>query len=100
MENDNILPNIIQKEPFTNLLTEKAHFRMSPVKNRQTTINRKSLKPFSSAIVHERKPLPTKEDLLKINSKLELIKSKCMKLPKSLSRSDSKQTLQSQFLQG
>lgn len=33
--------------------------------------------------------MQTKEDLAKINSKLEMIKSKVMKLPKSVSRSDN-----------
>lgn len=34
MENDNILPINIQKEPFTNLLTDKAKYRMSSIKVR------------------------------------------------------------------
>jgi hypothetical protein len=60
---------------------------------------RKPIKPFSSSIIQERKPIPTKEDLLKMNSKLQLIKKKCMQLPKRIKRSDSKQTIESEWLQ-
>lgn len=58
---------------------------------------KKTSKPLSSSIIQEKKSLPTKQDILKINSKLELIKSKCMKSPKKVMRSDSKRTLQSQW---
>lgn len=33
-------------------------------------ITRKSLKPFSSSIIQDKKPLPTKQDIIKMNSKL------------------------------
>ena len=59
---------------------------------------KKSLKPFSSSIIQEKKPLPTKEDLIKISSKLQLIKSKVMKSPVKIRRMDSKRTLNSQFM--
>ena len=48
----------------------------------------------------EKKPIPTKQDILKMNSKLELIKSKVMKAKSGVTRSDSKKTLQSQYLGG
>ncbi len=63
-------------------------------------ITRKSLKPFSSSIIQEKKPIPTKQDILKMNSKLEVIKSKVMKAKSGVTRSDSKKTLQSQYLGG
>ena len=61
-------------------------------------ITRKSLKPFSYSIIQDKKPLPTKQDIIKMNSKLELIKSKVMKTKGGIARSDSKKTLQSQFV--
>lgn len=82
------------------MLSDKGKFRISPVKTRDSGITRKSLKPFSSSIIQEKKLIPTKQDLIKINSKLELIKSKVMKSKGGITRSDSKKTLQSQFLSG
>ena len=92
-------PQFIQKEGYEKFLTEKGKFRISPVKYRESMITRKPIKPFSSSIIQEKKQIPTKQDLLKMNSKLQLIKSKCMQLPKSMKRSDSKQTLESEWLQ-
>ena len=42
--------------------------------------------------------MPTKQDLIKINSKIQLIKSKVMKSPSKMRRNDSKNTLQSQWM--
>lgn len=49
MENGNILPNLVPKDEFTNLLSEKERFRMSPIKARDSVIMRKSIKPLSSS---------------------------------------------------
>ena len=70
MENDHRLPNILQKETFTQLLNEKGRFGLSPIKTRHSIEVKNTFKPFSSAIVREKKPLPTKEDLIRMNSKL------------------------------
>ena len=59
---------------------------------------RKPLKPFSSSVIQDKKIIPSKNDILKISSKLELIKSKCMRNPPQVGRSDSRRTLQSQWL--
>jgi hypothetical protein len=89
---------ILYKHKITpvSLLTEKSNrIRISPAKTRDSLLTRQSLKPFSSSVIQEKKRLPTKEDILKMNSKLQLIKSKCMKIPVNLIRSDSKKTLKS-----
>ena len=65
MENDIIFPNIVVKDGYTNLLTEKK-FKMSPIKTRESVVFRKS-KPLSSSQFHERKPIPSKEELVKMN---------------------------------
>lgn len=70
-----------------------SNIRISPAKIRDSQVTRKSLKPFSSSMLHEKKKIPTKEDILKINSKIELIKSKCMKTDAKLGRTDSRKTL-------
>lgn len=61
---------------------------------------RKSLKPFSSSIIQNQRQIPSKADIMKMNSKLELIKSKVMKTKVGLVRSDSKKTMQSQYMTG
>lgn len=61
---------------------------------------RKSLKPFSSSIIQNQRQIPNKADIMKMNSKLELIKSKVMKTKVGLVRSDSKKTMQSQYMTG
>lgn len=86
------------KEIIDGPLSEKGKFRISPVKNRDSLMVKKSLKPFSSSIIQDKKVLPTKQDLIKMNSKLQLIKSKVMKSPTKLRRNDSKKTLQSQWM--
>ena len=85
------------KEVAEGPLSEKGKFRISPVKNRESLLAKKSMKPFSSSIIQDKKLLPTKQDLIKMNSKLQLIKSKVMKSPSKMRRSDSKKTLQSQW---
>ena len=94
MENTILYKN---KAPIPNLLTEKNNkIRISPAKTRDSLLTRKSLKPFSSSVIPEKKRLPTKEDLLKMNSKIQLIKSKCMNSPPGpLQRSESKKTMKS-----
>ena len=78
------------------LLTEKNNMiRISPAKTRESLLTRKSLKPFSSSVIQDKKRIQTREDMIKINSKIQLIKSKCMKAPVTLCRSDSKKTLKS-----
>ena len=87
MENTILYKN---KAPIPNLLTEKNN------KTRDSLLTRKSLKPFSSSVIPEKKRLPTREDLLKMNSKIQLIKSKCMNSPPGpLQRSESKKTMKS-----
>lgn len=85
------------KAPTHTLLTEKNNkIRISPTKTRDSLLTRKSIKPFSSSVIQDRKRIPTKDDLIKMNSKLQLIKSKCMKQPAiNLLRSDSKKTMKS-----
>ena len=70
MENHKRLPNIIQKETYTQLLTDKGRFGFSPIKTKHSIPVRNSFKPFSSAIVRESKPLPSKEDLVRMSSKI------------------------------
>lgn len=83
------------------LLTEKNNMiRISPGKTRESLLTRKSIKPFSSSVIQDKKRLPTREDMLKMNSKIQLIKSKCMKIPVNLLRSDSKKTLKSIWMNG
>jgi hypothetical protein len=72
--------------------------RISPVKTRDSQTTRKSLKPFSSSIIQEKRKIMTKEDILKINSKIQLIKSKCMNPKPRLGKSDSKKTLNSMWM--
>ena len=60
-------------------------------------LTRKPIKPFSSSIIQDRRPLQTKKDMLKINSKLELIKSKVMKSKAGMARSESRKTMESQL---
>ena len=85
------------KAPNYTLLTEKNNkIRISPTKTRDSLLTRKSIKPFSSSVIQDKKRIPTKDDLIKMNSKLQLIKSKCMKQPViNLLRSDSKKTMKS-----
>lgn len=85
------------KDSADALISDKGKFRISPVKNRDSLMVKKSLKPFSSSIIQEKK-LPSKQDLVKMNSKLQLIKSKVMKSPSKMRRTDSKKTLQSQWV--
>ena len=40
----------------------------------------------------------TKDDILKMNSKIQLIKSKCMNVKPKLGKSDSKKTLNSMWM--
>ena len=86
------------KESSEGPLSEKGKFRISPVKNRDSLMVKKSLKPFSSSIIQDKKLMPSKQDLIKMNSKIQLIKSKVMKSPSKLRRTDSKKTLQSQWM--
>lgn len=79
-------------------MSEKGKFRISPVKNRDSLMVKKSLKPFSSSIIQDKKLVPCKQDLVKMNSKIQLIKSKVMKSPSKMRRTDSKKTLQSQWM--
>jgi hypothetical protein len=58
------------------------------------------MKPFSSSTTHHHRQIPTKTDILKINSKLELIKSRVMKNKGKLMRSDSKKTMPSSYMLG
>lgn len=51
-------------------VTEKSRFRISPVKMRDSMLSRKPIKPFSSSILQERRPILTRKDMLKINSKI------------------------------
>ena len=78
---------------MNSIFTDKGRFRITPVKNRQSLMLNKPPKPFSSSIIQEKKPFG-KEELIKISSKLELIKSKCMNGSKKMTRSNSKQTIQ------
>lgn len=100
MEIENSYRNMVG---VNNLLSAKVNnIRISPSKPRNNEITRKSLKPFSSSIIQEKKkqPLPTKEDIIKMNSKLELIKSKCMNNRPKLGRSDSRKTMNSVWMSG
>lgn len=78
-------------------LTEKSRFRISPIKMRESMLTRKPLKPFSSSIIQDRKPNLTRKDIFKINSKIELIKSKVMKNKGAIPRSASRRTMESQL---
>jgi hypothetical protein len=81
-----------------NLFPSKPNqIRISPVKTRDSQTTRKSLKLFSSSIIQDRKKILTKEEYLKINSKIQLIRNKCMNA-KSKLRSDSKKTLNSVWM--
>lgn len=59
-----------EKDNSDGLMSEKGKFRISPVKTRDSIITRKSLKPFSSSIIQDKKAVLSKQDLIKINSKL------------------------------
>lgn len=83
----------------TNVFTSKPNqIRISPVKTRDSQTTRKSLKLFSSSIIQDRKKIYTRDESLKINSKIQLIRNKCMNAAKSKLRSDSKKTLNSVWL--
>ena len=71
------------------------HIRISPVKNRDGQTTRKSLKPFSSSIIQDRKKILTKEEAMKLNSKIQLIRNKCLNPKSKLARNDSKKTMNS-----
>ena len=58
------------REGFSSLFTEKGKFRISPVKNRESLMLHKPIKPFSSSIIQEKKPSHAKEDFKKISSKI------------------------------
>jgi hypothetical protein len=77
--------------------SKQNQIRISPVKTRDSQTTRKSLKLFSSSIIQDRKKNYTRDESLKINSKIQLIRNKCMN-PKSKLRSDSKKTLNSVWL--
>lgn len=86
-------------EDSNNLFPSKVNqIRISPVKTRDTQTTRKSLKPFSSSIIQEKKKIMTKEDILKMSSKLQLIKDKCMNARPRIARSDSKKTMNSVWM--
>jgi hypothetical protein len=58
-------------EGNNNLFPSKVNqIRISPAKTRDVQLTRKSLKPFSSSIIQEKKKIITKEDIQKISSKL------------------------------
>lgn len=78
--------------------TRVNQIRVSPVKVQASQFTRRSLKPFSSSIIQERKKPPTKEDILKMNSKIQLIKNKCMNPKPKLPRSDSRRTINSMWM--
>lgn len=96
MEIDN---NYRMSDGKNNLFPTKVNqIRISPLKTKDELTTRRSLKPFSSSIIQEKKKILTKEDIQKISSKLELIKNKCMNNNRNLKKIDSKKTLNSQFV--
>jgi hypothetical protein len=44
--------------------------RISPVKTKDGQTTRKSLKPFSSSIIQDKKKILSKEEIIKMNSQL------------------------------
>jgi hypothetical protein len=83
---------------INNLFPSKPNqIRISPVKTRDSHTTRKSLKLFSSSIIQDKRKILTKDECIKINSKIQLIRNKCMKA-KSRLRSDSKKTLNSVWM--
>lgn len=72
--------------------------RISPTKVRDEQKTGISLKPFSSSILQEKRRLMTKEDMKRINSKIELIRSKCMNVKPKMTKNSSKKTLNSVWM--
>jgi len=64
-------PNYRRSEGNSSLFPQKVNqIRISPVKTKEGQTTRKSLKPFSSSIIQDKKKILTKEEVLKMNSKL------------------------------
>jgi hypothetical protein len=72
--------------------------RISPAKSRDVHTTRKSLRPFISSLMQDKKKVLTKDDLNKMNSKIQLIKNKCMNAKPKLGKSDSRKTMNSVWM--
>ena len=83
---------------FGKAASEKTRIRISLTKTRESAIVKKPVKPFSSSVIQDKKFPSSRKEIDKMNSKLELIKSKCMMNPVTLKRCDSRKTMQSQWL--
>jgi hypothetical protein len=72
--------------------TKTNQIRISPAKTKDSRTTRLSLKPFSSSILQEKKKVLTKDEIEKMNSKIQLIKSKCMNIRPRIRKSESRKT--------